>query len=361
VHIGFVLYGSIDALTGGYLYDRYLVDYLRRVGHRVTLLTLPSRTYWRRYLDNLSNTLCDRIAKMRLDMLVQDELCHPSLLRLNRLLRRRWGRPVIALVHHLNCREPRSYWVNQCLSRVEKRYLDSVDGFIFNSRTTKDQVVNMSPRNRPQVVARPGGNRLGRWMAPDDISRRAMALGPLKLFFLGAVIPRKGLLQLIHALYRLKTRKWRLDVVGDTAAAPAYANRVRKTIHRYGLGLKIRMWGRLDDETLRALLIQSHVLCMPFAYEGFGIAAVEAFNFGLPVMGLSQGATREIVCNGRTGYLFAFDDEQAVARAISDLISHRRRLVEMGLAAVAKAEKLPTWQDCVERIESFLTKAVVNV
>ena len=150
-------------------------------------------------------------------------------------------------------------------------------------------------------------------------------------------------------------------MVGDTEAAPAYANRVRKTIHRYGLGLQIRMCNRLDDAALRTLLIRSHVLCMPFAYEGFGIAAVEAFNFGLPVMGLSKGATREIVCNGRTGYLFAFDDEQAVTRVISDLASHRRRLVEMGLAVAAKAEQLPTWQDCVERIESFLTKAVKNM
>jgi glycosyltransferase involved in cell wall biosynthesis len=345
-------------LTGGYLYDRYLVNHLRKAGHLVTLVTLPPRIYWRRYLDNLSSTLCDRIVKLRLDMLVQDELCHPSLLRLNQQLRRRWDRPVITLVHHLNCREPRSYWANQCLAWVEKRYLDSVDGFIFNSRTTKDQVVGMSPRLRPQIVSWPGGNRLGRWMEPDAIFRRAMALGPLKLLFLGAVIPRKGLLQLIQTLYRFKIRNWRLDVVGDTEAVPAYANRVRKTIQRYGLELKIRMWGRLDDAALRTFLIRSHVLCMPFAYEGFGIAAVEAFNFGLPVMGLSQGATREIVCNGRTGYLFTLDDEQSVARAISGLASHRRRLAEMGLAAAAKAEKLPTWQDCVERIETFLTKVL---
>ena len=129
--IGLVIYGSLDTLSGGYMYDRMLVDYLRAQGDTVEIISLP----WRNYAAHLTDNFTFKLPP-DLDILIQDELNHPSLILANR---RPHPYPVISLVHHLRCSELRPQWQNNFYRVVEKKYLQSVDGFIFNSETTKAQ------------------------------------------------------------------------------------------------------------------------------------------------------------------------------------------------------------------------------
>ena len=41
MHIGLVIYGSLDTISGGYIYDRKLVEYLRSKGDVVEVISLP--------------------------------------------------------------------------------------------------------------------------------------------------------------------------------------------------------------------------------------------------------------------------------------------------------------------------------
>ena len=50
--IGLIIYGSLDTLSGGYLYDRMLVDYLRAQGDTVEIISLPWRNYAAHLTDN---------------------------------------------------------------------------------------------------------------------------------------------------------------------------------------------------------------------------------------------------------------------------------------------------------------------
>src|ERR1043165_8651140 len=97
MRIGLIIYGSLDTLSGGYLYDRKLVEYLRSRGEKVDIISLP----WRNYAAHLTDNLYVRLPK-DFDILIQDELNHPSLIFANR------GRhlcPVISLVPPLRCSE----------------------------------------------------------------------------------------------------------------------------------------------------------------------------------------------------------------------------------------------------------------
>ena len=53
MRIGLVVYGRLDTLTGGYLYNRFLVEALRGRGHRVEVISLALKPYPLRLLDNL--------------------------------------------------------------------------------------------------------------------------------------------------------------------------------------------------------------------------------------------------------------------------------------------------------------------
>ena len=352
--IGFVIYGSIDTLTGGYLYDKQVVDYLRGRGHRVEILSLPPRRYLLRFADNISSALIRRVTCSRFDVLLQDELCHPSLSVFNRLLRRRARIAVAAVVHHLFCHEPGHRRYHALLAWPEARYLDSVDGFIFNSRSTERAVFRLSPAHRPFVIAQPGGDRFEGRIPAVRIEERALELGPLRLLFVGMVIERKGLLPLVRALGRVDRDRWRLEVVGDTTLAPDYTRRVHQAIADLGLASNIRFSGTLDTEPLARRYADSHVLCMPFAYEGFGIVTLEALHFGLPVLGCTDGATPELVRHGENGLLFERGDLPAVAVAVQGLSADRPRLQRMSVKAFEAALEHPAWEDSMQRIEAFL-------
>ena len=50
--IGFVIYGSLNTVSGGYLYDRKLVEYLHAQGDTVEIISLPWRNYGAHLMDN---------------------------------------------------------------------------------------------------------------------------------------------------------------------------------------------------------------------------------------------------------------------------------------------------------------------
>jgi glycosyltransferase involved in cell wall biosynthesis len=349
-----MIYGSIDTLTGGYLYDKQVVDHLSGRGHRVEILSLPVRRYPFRFVDNLGDALIRRVAGAGYGLLLQDELCHPSLFLFNRRLRRRASVPIVAVVHHLLCHEPRSGMLNALLALPEARYLDSVDGFIFNSRSTQQVVYQLSPVQRPYVIARPGGDRFRGRVSAERIAARAHESGPLRLLFVGLVIERKGLLPLVRALGGADRDRWRLEVVGDTTVSPDYVRRVQREIEDQGLAANVRFSGTQSTEALAERFTGSHLLCMPFAYEGFGIVTLEALNFGLPVLGCADGATPELIRHGQNGLLFDRDDLRAVTTAVQGLHANRSRLQWMSAAAYESARGHPTWRDSLQRIELFL-------
>lgn len=359
MRVGLLIYGSLETLSGGYLYDRRLVQHLQRRGDTVELVSLPWRNYAAHLSDNFSTGLQARLQRLACDVLLQDELNHPSLFLLNRRLRRSVSLPIFTIVHHLRVSETRPAWQNRLMAAVERRYLQSVGGFIFNSETTRQSVYRLAPETeaRPHVIALPAGDRFKVYGAPYttvQICTRAAAPGPLRIVFVGNLIVRKGLHTLLEALARLPKTAWTLQVIGDPMMEPAYARRVREQCRRSGLDERVTWRGRLDQEQLAAVLGKAHVLAVPSSYEGFGIVYLEGMGFGLPAIAGANGGAGEIVHPGRNGYLMDPGDAGALAQALGWLAADRDLLAEMSCAALETFLRHPTWDDCAGRIRDFL-------
>jgi glycosyltransferase involved in cell wall biosynthesis len=358
MHVGLVIYGSLETISGGYLYDRILVEHLRHQGHQVVIFSLPWRTYGRHLGDNLSRALVRQLREASLDVLLQDELNHPSLFWLNRRLRDYVRYPILGIVHHLRCSEARPAWQNRVYRWVERRYLATLDGFIFNSRTTQAAVEELGGAGRPAVVAHPGGDRLRPNLTPAQIAARAWRPGPLHLLFIGNLIPRKGLHALLGGLSCLVQDSWRLEVVGDMEADPAYVRAIRRQIAEAGLTQQVTLSGSLTDAELGIRLARSHLLAVPSSYEGFGIVYLEGMGFGLPSIASTAGAAREIITHGRDGFLVSPGDAATLARHVQTLSQDRGRLFQMGLAAYQRYMAHPTWTESAKRICQFLQTCV---
>lgn len=347
--IGFLIYGSLETLSGGYLYDRKLVEYLRDQGDMVEIISLPWRNYAAHLIDNFHFRLPPTI-----DLLIQDELNHPSLLSANSRPR---NYPVISLVHHLRCSEQRHAWGNWFYHAIEKRYLNSVDGFIFNSQTTKKAVNRLVESSNPGVVAYPPADRFGHPMSEDEVITCAKANRPLRLIFLGNVIHRKGLHTLMEAV-RHEILNVRLDVIGGLNAESEYARKMKEKSKVSGLKTKVFFHGPLDTEELITKLKSAHVLVVPSSYEGFGIVYLEGMAFGLPAIGTTAGAASEIITDGETGFLIPPDDAETLAERLSTLANDRDLLAHMSVKALKRYRQQPTWDETAGQIREFLYRMV---
>jgi glycosyltransferase involved in cell wall biosynthesis len=344
MRIGLFIYGSLDTLSGGYLYDRKLVEYLRSHGESVEIISLP----WRNYVAHLTDNLYFRLPK-DLDFLIQDELNHPSLIFANR---GKHPYPVISLIHHLRCSELRPNWQNTFYRVIEKKYLRSVDGFIFNSKTTRNVVHELIGNNKPNILAYPPTDRFGSPISEQEIIDRAK-VNPLRILFLGNVIERKGLHTLLNAI-SIQPSAFRVEVIGSMDSEPEYTRQIQKIIEQNHLSSFVFLHGSLDKEPLIEKIKQAQILVVPSSYEGYGIVYLEGMCFGLPAIGTTAGAAGEIIEDGQTGYLIEPNDSALLFAKLKLLAEDRGLLTRLALDARKRYLHQPAWETTVENIRNFL-------
>ncbi|WP_049972350.1 glycosyltransferase family 4 protein [Haladaptatus cibarius] len=350
MNLGLVVYGSLSERSGGFRYDRKLVEGLRRRGHSVEIIGFPWESYWRCLLHNFSRRRCSRLSGF--DVLLEDHLCHPSLVRINRGI----DAPIVAIVHHLRSDELRAAWKNRGYRAIERDYFQHLDGVICNSETTRQSVFDLldsqEGNDLKTAVAYPAGDRFDRFVPVLSIGREFE--GTLRLVFLGNVVPRKGLHVLLNGLASV-SGNWHLTVIG-AKTDEEYANRVRRLRDELGLREKVSFAGRLPDEAVTGQLTRSHVLAVPSLYEGFGLVYLEGMAFGLPAIATTAGGAGEIVSDGDDGFLLPPDDPDAIADAVRTLRDDRRRLARMSISARERYERQPGWNEATESAERLLRK-----
>jgi len=358
MRLGLVIYGELDQQTGGYLYDRKMVEYLQEQGDKVQIFSLPWRNYFRHLGDNLSLVLYRALRGLTVDILIEDELNHPSLAVMNGWLLRRKTFRITSIVHHLRWNEAEGSGFNGFYRLVERTFLKSLEGLICNSKSTLSSVLALLPPQMgsppPAVIAYPGKDHLSGGVGEIEIEQRAKRNGEFRLLFLGNLISRKGVHWLLAALSHLRDVPFYLDIVGDESRQPQYARLLRRKVMEYSLSERVRFWGAVDEKRLQGLLEQAHVLVLPSSYEGFGIAYLDGMRYGLAVIGSTQGGARELITQGIEGFLIAPGDLIALANHLQQLHHDRLLLAQMGIAARKRFEAHPTWAESAAKVRSFL-------
>ncbi|HEX2660113.1 MAG TPA: glycosyltransferase family 1 protein, partial [Polyangia bacterium] len=161
LRIAFVVCGSIDQVSGGYIYDRALIAALRAAGHQVDVCELPRRRYLADVAESVARAGSRKVfpgarAPADYDAAIHDELIHPAVFLSEagdaRLPR---GKLVLALVHNLRCNQP-SERLPRVKTRVERRYLSTVDGVVAVCARTLDDARALAGGSLPGVVVHPG-------------------------------------------------------------------------------------------------------------------------------------------------------------------------------------------------------------
>jgi len=354
VKIGLVIYDGLESVSGGYLYDRQLVSYLRAQGDEVEIFSLPGRDYPRHLKDNFTASTREIFQRSDIEVWIQDELSHPSLLAVNRELQAT-GVPLIALVHHLRSCEPHPWGLRLFYRFVERLYLRQMTGCIYNSKATRRAVSRAAGRRIQGPIAYPGRDADGAKVMPDEIAARAQVNCPLRMIFLGNLIPRKGVADLIEAMGSIPP--WmELNLVGSMDLDPGYVAFLKKLAEREEVEDMIFFRGRLDGRALTYHLRRSQLLVMPSYYEGFGLAYLEGMGWGLPAIGTTAGGADELIKPGDNGYLIMPGDIDRLGGYILSLALEREFLVELSLGACKSYAKHPTWEESFRKVRKFLAR-----
>lgn len=155
--------------------------------------------------------------------------------------------------------------------------------------------------------------------------------------YLGVLIERKGVLDLIEAIHHLKeqdaVRNWQFVIAGTGALEEALKEKVCK----YQLNSIVEFCGWIEGESKRKLLAGSQALILPSYNEGLPMAILEALSYGMPVVTTDVGDIPSAVQDGYNGYLFCPGDIQALERAIIKISDDPNRYNTMSNNAKIKA------------------------
>ena len=144
---------------------------------------------------------------------------------------------------------------------------------------------------------------------------------PVRILFLGVLIPRKGVSDLIEAIRVLSNRRNQNDFKLIIAGTGSEESSLRDLVKKYGLEGKVVFTGWVSGKTKDQLLISSQVLILPSYNEGLPISILEAMSFGLPIIATDVGDVSAAVINDKNGFLVAPGDIQKMSWAIEQILS----------------------------------------
>ena len=147
-------------------------------------------------------------------------------------------------------------------------------------------------------------------------------------------------------------------------------SRVRQEVERLGVESRCHLTGAVPYHEMPHYLALSHIGVAPYQPSrhgqlqlGFYWSPLKIFEYmasGLPVVTLDIDPLREIVRHGKEGLLFEEKDEEALARAITELVASPERSREMGLAARERIVAHYSWQVHCEKLELVLMGLVTK-
>jgi glycosyltransferase involved in cell wall biosynthesis len=162
--------------------------------------------------------------------------------------------------------------------------------------------------------------------------------GTLRVLFLGQLKYRKGFDLLARAIPRVAARVPQARFV-FAGHSPIHRAELFRLLDEGGARGVVDVREETSEAQKAALFLGSDVYVLPTRYEGFGIPLLEAWSAGCAVVTTRLPVLSEIVTDGVTGLLFAYDDpvdlSATIVRALEDA-ALRRRLAEAGRAEVER-------------------------
>ena len=331
----FAVPGDINTLTGGYIYERRLLEGLRAQGRDVAHIQLGAS-----FPDPTQADMDDaamRLAAVDPDRpVILDGLVFGSI---DTAVLGRMTAPIVAMIHHplahesgLDAAQRHHFY------RTERDNLGLAAHILVPSPHTAALLTSDYGVSPDRItIARPG--------TVQPIVQTAPA-GPPLILSVGIQHPRKGHDILLRALALLEGQEWQAVIVGARYDA-AHAAELEQLHAQLGLAGRVRFAGRVDEDALARLYGQAAIFALATRYEGYGIVFDEAMAHGLPIVSCQTGAVPDTVAKA-AGMLVEPENPEAFAKALDQLLADRGLRAQMAAAAGRAGAALPGWEQTAQ-------------
>ncbi|MGH9326462.1 MAG: glycosyltransferase family 4 protein [Terriglobia bacterium] len=218
-----------------------------------------------------------------------------------------------------------------------------------------------NPVRKSAAANSEAASKLARSLALRTSSRRLVGL-------VGRITPQKGHHVLLRAAARLRSRG--IDIHIAFVGAPEenndgdarYVQLLKSSARQLGLEDRIHWMGYQDDPN--PLYAVFDALAIPSTIsEGLPMVALEALQWGLPIVGSGVGGIPEIVHDGKNGFLASPGDAEALADCLRRLLSSdeiRARLQAVALASIDERFSVETFRNQIRSALSEICSVPQN-
>jgi glycosyltransferase involved in cell wall biosynthesis len=175
------------------------------------------------------------------------------------------------------------------------------------------------------------------------VQRTRAATTPLRVIFVGRLVPYKGADMLVEAAADLlRDGKLTLEIIGDGPLMDV----LRRKVRVLGIDNRVAMPGFVPHEKLASRLIESDVFAFPSIREFGGAAILEAMAVGVVPIVVDYGGPGELVSEA-SGFRIPIGPRQQIIdrmqSILGELCAHPRLVDEKSPAAVRRARRQFTW------------------
>jgi len=193
----------------------------------------------------------------------------------------------------------------------------------------------------PRVVVAPMGVDLATLTRQTPYSPW-QGVGPCRIFSCGRLNPQKNhgdLLRAVH-LVRQAGLDARLTIAGgDDTPDERHRTALANLIQELSLTGTVELLGAVSEPVVRAHLEQARLFSLASIHEGVPVSVMEAMAMEVPVVVTDVGGMRELVDDGRNGFIVPPRQPELLAQKIRTLLQHPELAQDFSRAARAKIER----------------------
>ncbi len=239
--------------------------------------------------------------------------------------------------------------------------IEELDAVVTVSRSI-GQAADAIARPRRGITVVPNGADASVFMPRDAREARTrLGLDPdaPTIAFVGKLVPRKGVDDLIEAMGMLACRPQ-----GAPALVMAGIGELRESLGaraaKLGVADRITWLGKVSHDDVGWVMSAGDVFVLPSLSEGLPTVVCEAMACGLPVVATAVDGTPEIVDDPATGLLVQPNDPNGLAEALGRLLDDADLRAAMGVEALRRSEADYTWAANAARMEHVYRRVIAT-
>ncbi|MEO9901817.1 MAG: glycosyltransferase family 4 protein [Nisaea sp.] len=346
--VHFIVPGPLETLTGGFIYDRYMVEGLKAAGrlgmvHELTGDFPRAAPYdvaaGAAVLSGLPDRVCCVIDGLALTALGQAVLQHAPRL------------DIVAMIHHPLADETSLSETEQAaFFEAEKVVLKEVARIVVSSRRTAERLTDFGVHPSSVYVVEPG---IANWVRPGT----SLDDGPIRILSVGTLTRRKGHDVALRALADCRDLDWRLDIVGDARDA-AHASELTALVGELELDERVSFHGEVPEDELARMHATSGLFLSAAHHEGFGMALADAVAAGLPVLATHEGAASAVVC--QAAHLVPAGEVSTLSEALRGLLQEPDARQKLAARSRAEAGGLSDWDSAAAAFQRAVDGGILQ-